>query len=103
MARKKSKLPNKLLPWVEAAQRYHLSNVQIQMARELGMTPKSLAKITPSKHQPWKLPRGAYIEELYRKRFHKASPENVPQFREETPKVEPRPKPFADEPGRIEP
>jgi hypothetical protein len=39
------------------------------MARALGMNPKKLPGLRPSKQQRWKLPVGAFIEECYRKRF----------------------------------
>lgn len=37
---KKQSVPSKLQPWLEARQRYHLTDRQIQMARELGLNPK---------------------------------------------------------------
>jgi len=43
-------IPEKLKPWIEARQRYHLSHAQVQMARELGMNPKrSVASRTTGK------------------------------------------------------
>jgi hypothetical protein len=39
------------------------------MARALGMNPKKLPGLRPSRQQRWKLPVGAFIEECYRKRF----------------------------------
>ena len=38
-------IPQKLIPWVEAKKRHRLTDVQVQMARELGMNPKKLGKI----------------------------------------------------------
>ncbi len=72
-----TKIPQKLLPWVEARKKHHLSHAQIQMARELGMKLKSLDKLANCKQQPWKLPLAAFIEEGYYKRFKKSRPENV--------------------------
>ncbi len=46
------KIPQKLLPWVEARKKHHLSHAQIQMPRELGMKPKSLDKLANCKQQP---------------------------------------------------
>ena len=71
------KIPQKLLPWVEARKKHHLSHAQIQMARELGMKPKSLDKLANCKQQPWKLPLAVFIEERYYKRFKKSRPDNV--------------------------
>ena len=47
------------------------------MARELGMTPKSLGKLTPDSAQLWKAPLPVYLEELYEKRFGRPQPESV--------------------------
>ena len=71
------KIPQKLQPWIEARKRHHLSHAQIQMARELGMQPKSLDKLANCKQEPWKLPLADFIEERYRKRFKKSSPDSV--------------------------
>ena len=40
---KKRKPNQKIQPWIDARKRYHLSHVQVQMARELGMIPMTLA------------------------------------------------------------
>jgi hypothetical protein len=77
MARKKQKIPPKLQPWIEAQQRYRLSDVQVQMARELGMNPKNFQKFASTRGKPWKLPLGAFIEECYRKRFRRERPKTV--------------------------
>jgi hypothetical protein len=42
--------------WAEAKKRCILKAVDIQMAKELGMSPKSLIKSIPSKSQQWKAP-----------------------------------------------
>jgi hypothetical protein len=73
----KKKLPQKLLPWLEAKKRHHLTDAQVQMARELGMNPKKLGKLDNHKQEPWKVPLPLYIEELYLKRFKRPRPEHV--------------------------
>jgi hypothetical protein len=75
MAKKGKKPTEKMQAWVEARKRHHLSHAQVQMARELGMNPARLGKIDNHKQEPWKLPLPQFIEELYFKRFGKASPE----------------------------
>jgi hypothetical protein len=67
-------IPQKLRPWIEARKRFHLSHVQIQMARELGMNPKKFGKLNNHKQERWKSPLPAFIEELYFKRFSKEMP-----------------------------
>jgi len=60
--------------WEDARRRHHLSHVQVQMARELGMNPTKLGKIDNHKQEPWKLPLPQFIEELYFKRFGRTAP-----------------------------
>lgn len=74
---KKSKVPQKLQPWVDARKRFHLSHAHIQMARELGLNPKKFGGIGNHKQQPWKAPLPIFIEDLYEKRFGRRRPEKV--------------------------
>ena len=71
------KIPEKLNVWIEARKRFHLSHAQVQMAHELGMEPKKFGKLANHKQERWKAPLPEYIEELYRKRFGKAAPDQV--------------------------
>jgi len=73
----KQKIPQKLIPWVEAKRRHHLTDAQVQMARELGMNPRKLGKLDNHKQEPWKLPLPQFIERLYLKRFKRSRPEHV--------------------------
>ncbi len=63
--------------WSEAKKKFRLSNMHIQMARELGMNPKKLAGLANHKQEPWKAPLPVFIEELYFKRFKKEKPNIV--------------------------
>jgi hypothetical protein len=74
---KKRKLDPKLQAWIDARKRHRLSHAHVQMARELGMNPKTLGKIDNHKQQPWKAPLPDFIEFLYEKRFGRGRPENV--------------------------
>ena len=74
---KKNKVPAKYQIWIDARRRYHLSDVHIQMARELGMNPKKLGKISNEKQEPWKAPLPAFIEDIYLKRFGRSRPPDV--------------------------
>jgi hypothetical protein len=74
---KKGFISNKLKPWVEARKKYHLSDAQIQMARELGMNPKIFGSLANHKQEKWKLPLPQYIENLYQQRFGKELPNDV--------------------------
>jgi len=74
---KQKKLSPKYQPWIDARNRFHLSDMHIQMARELGMNPKKFGKMANHKQEPWKEPLPDFIESLYRKHFKKDRPENV--------------------------
>jgi hypothetical protein len=69
MPPQKSSKKQSLPPWEEAKRRHRLTDAQVQMAKELGMNPKSLGKIDNHKQERWKLPLPLFIEECYRKRF----------------------------------
>ncbi len=71
------KLDPKLKEWVAARKRHHLSHAHVQMARELGMNPKSLGSLDNHRQEPWKAPLPQFIEQLYEKRFGRARPELV--------------------------
>ncbi len=77
MSKKKKEKSDKHRIWIDAQKKYHLSPVQIQMARELGMNPKKFGKLANYKQEPWKLPLPIYIEELYFERFKRERPENM--------------------------
>ena len=74
---KKKRIPEKYQIWIDARKRYHLSDVQIQMARELGMNPKKFGKIANEKQEPWKKPLPFFIEHIYFKRFGRDRPVDV--------------------------
>ncbi|MDB5340108.1 MAG: hypothetical protein JWN70_5727 [Planctomycetaceae bacterium] len=74
---KKNFIPKSEVPWVSARQKFHLSDAQIQMARELGMKPDGLGKFVNYEQQRWKVPLPQFIEEQYFKRFNKQQPDIV--------------------------
>lgn len=55
--------------WRDAKRICRLNPRQIEMARALGMNPRTLPRLRPSSHERWKLPVGAFIEACYQKRF----------------------------------
>lgn len=55
--------------WAEAKKRCRLNQADIQMAKELGMSPKSLIKNIPTPKQQWKAPVKVWIRDLYEKKF----------------------------------
>jgi hypothetical protein len=61
--------------WIDAKKKYHLTDIQIQMARELGMNPKKFGSLANHKQELWKSPLPDFIEEIYFKRFKKEKPD----------------------------
>ena len=65
--------------WIDAKKKFHLSDFHIQMAIELGMSPRKFGSLANHKQEPVKAPLPEFIEELYKKRFRRESPENHDQ------------------------
>ena len=82
MAKKQPRVPAKLQPWIDARRKFHLSHEHVQMARELGMNPKTLGKLDNHDQEPWKLPLPEFIAKLYSKRFRKGRPDAVRSIEE---------------------
>lgn len=55
--------------WAKAKHACRLNVEDIQMAKELGLSPKTLMTNQPSPSQRWKLPVKLWIRELHEKRF----------------------------------
>lgn len=66
-----------------AQKRHHLTDTQVQMARELGFKTTSLPKIDNHKQESWKTPLPQYIENLYEKRFKREKPEIVKSLKQQ--------------------
>ena len=78
----KKSVPGHLQVWIQARNRFHLSDAQVQMAREIGLNPKKLGKIVNYKQEPWKMPLPQFIEHLYRQRYGKDLPAVVMSIEE---------------------
>ena len=78
MSKKKhNRIPHKFLPWIAARKKYRLSNMHIQMARELGMNPKKFEGMAHTKGRPDKKPFPEFIASLYEQKFGRSEPEEV--------------------------
>ena len=55
--------------WPEAKKLCRLNQNDIEMAKRLGMSPKTLLRSRPSPQQRWKLPVKDWIQELHFKKF----------------------------------
>ena len=53
------------IEWKEAKKKCRLNAETVQMAKELGLNPKSLIKNIPNKSQSWKKPVYLWIREMY--------------------------------------
>lgn len=67
--------------WIEAREKFRLSGMHIQMARELGMNPRKFGSLANHKQEKWKSPLPEFIESLYYKRFGKKQPEVVKKLK----------------------
>ncbi|NWQ43624.1 hypothetical protein MLOOGBEN_23275 [Bacillus sp. EB106-08-02-XG196] len=83
--------------WAEAKKRCRLNETDIQMAKELGMTPKSLIKNIPAPNQQWKAPVKVWIRDLYEKKFDRVLPVKRVLSRELMGKVDTQEKPVVSE------
>ena len=54
--------------WTEAQRRCRLSDEALRMARELGLSPRSLIKNIPSPKEQWKAPVDDWYRIIYEKR-----------------------------------
>ena len=78
----KDPIPQELRFWIEARRRFHLTDAQIQMARELGLNPGKFGGMANHKQEPWKMPLPDFIESLFVKRFKKEQPDSVKSIEE---------------------
>jgi hypothetical protein len=76
------KLPQNLQDWIEARYRFRLSHAHVQMARELGMNPRTLGKLDNHRQEPWKAPLPQFIEHLYFRSFGRERPDVVMSIEE---------------------
>ena len=61
--------PSKQMAWDDAQRRCRLSDEAIAMAKELGMSPRSLIKNTPNRSERWKAPVEDWVRDLHERRF----------------------------------
>jgi hypothetical protein len=95
-------MPQRDEEWAEAKRRCRLSDEALRMAKELGMSPRSLIKNVPSKQQRWKAPVEEWVRGLYAKRFRQRPPGPAPA---DLPVADPGPlasEPPPDAPNELE-
>ena len=69
--------------WAEARRLCRLSASDVRMAKELGMSPRTLIRNRPSHHRRWKAPVHVWVRDLYRERQEKARARAGPAHRDE--------------------
>ncbi|MBN2793874.1 MAG: hypothetical protein JXR88_00610 [Clostridia bacterium] len=65
--------------WAEAKIKCRINAATVQMAKEMGLSPKSLIKNIPSKNEQWKAPVQIWIQEMFEKKFGEAKLKEVIQ------------------------
>lgn len=63
--------------WLIAKKKFHLSDTQVQMARELNLNPKKFGSLNNHEQESWKAPLPQFIEQIYFKRFKRETPLEV--------------------------
>ncbi len=58
--------------WNEAKRRCHIGDEEVRIAKELGISPRSLINNIPSKSEAWKAPIKDWLLGLYEKKQRKA-------------------------------
>ncbi|MEA1960514.1 MAG: hypothetical protein U9N81_04360 [Bacillota bacterium] len=58
--------------WAEAKRKCRLSEEALNMAKEMGLNPKSLIKNIPSPKEQWKAPVEDWVRDMYDDRREKA-------------------------------
>lgn len=58
--------------WAKAKMKCRLNEETVNMAKEMGLNPRSLIKNIPNKSEQWKAPVSIWIQEMYQKRQEKA-------------------------------
>ena len=58
--------------WQEAKRRCRLNTEDLELAKKLGLNPKSLIKNIPTKSEPWKASVSVWLHEIDDKRKTKA-------------------------------
>jgi hypothetical protein len=57
--------------WQDAKKKCRLNNEDIELAKRLGLNPRSLMKNIPNKSEPWKAPVSVWLHEIDEKRRKK--------------------------------
>ena len=74
-------MSSKISDWIKAKKKCRLSDVHVQMARDLGMNPKKFGSLANNKQEKWKAPLSEFIEEIYLKKFRKEQPDVIKKLK----------------------
>lgn len=59
--------------WEEAKKKCRINTETLNMAKEMGLNPRSLIKNIPNKSEQWKSPVSVWIQDMYEERQAKAN------------------------------
>jgi len=90
MAKKRRKKGK--VDWAEAQRRCRLSDEEVRMAKEAGMSPRGLTSNIPNRSEPWKAPVKDWIRDRYERLERKrAKKKRAAQEAPPTPPRDPEP------------
>jgi len=75
-------ISKKLRPWIEARKRHQLTDIQVQMARELALKPRKLGERAGRGSAFPGQSVSEWVEQQYRVRFGREAPEEVRSLEE---------------------
>lgn len=93
---------NRTAEWSEAQRRCRLSDEGVAMAKQLGMSPRSLIKNIPNPRERWKAPVEDWVRGLHEKRFGRRAPEASRANSERLAQASLAPEPAPDAPNELE-
>ena len=70
--------------WQNAKKKCRLNDVDIALAKRLGLNPQSLIKNIPSKSEPWKAPISVWLHEMDAKQQKKTLQHQKRRSRQDT-------------------
>ncbi|MCL1876193.1 MAG: hypothetical protein FWF87_08065 [Synergistaceae bacterium] len=74
--------------WKQAKAKCRLNMEEIEIAKKLGINPKSLIKNIPNKNELWKAPVGEWLRDIYAKRQKEAAPKEKRKDLENKPSLD---------------
>lgn len=87
----KLKKSDQQMLWVEAQRQCRMSDEAVGMAKEMGLSPRSLIKNIPAPTQQWKAPVEEWVRDIHEKRRREASRSKASTISSDAPAAEREP------------